>query len=393
MDHTRLISTRASSISASGLRKVYDRVESLKAQGRDAINLGVGQPDFAVPMAIKNAAWHGLLNDMNGYMPTAGIPELRARLAANLNAELGWAIDPSPGAAPDSANITVTGGTSGAIYLLMQALCDSGDEVIVPDPYFVLYPYCVRLAGGTPVLCDTYPDFRMTASRVEKLITPRTKAVLVSSPGNPSGVVLTQRELDDLCELCASRGVLLISDEIYDQFTFDRGPGERPASPARHARFGRDVMLVRGFGKTYGFTGWRLGYAAGPRALIAELIKLQQYSFICTPGALQAGALAALDVNMTGYIQAYAKRRDMVVNSLSGVTEITRPGGAFYVFAKVPEKLAMTASQFCDAAVEKGVVVMPGNVFSPRDTHFRISYTVGEADLARAVEILRAMMA
>jgi aspartate/methionine/tyrosine aminotransferase len=188
--------------------------------------------------------------------------------------------------------------------------------------------------------------------------------------------------------------VLLISDEIYDEFTYSeaRTKGVCP-SPCRFPGAQEHCLLIRGFGKTYGFTGWRMGYASGPRALIETMIRLQQHVYICAPTPLQAGAVAALDVDMSAQIAAYRRRRDMVVERLSSVTDVPHPGGAFYAFVKVPERMKMTASEFKDLAKTKRVLVVPGRAFSSRDTHFRLSYAVEERILERGVEELVKLMA
>jgi aspartate/methionine/tyrosine aminotransferase len=253
------------------------------------------------------------------------------------------------------------------------------------------------MVGATPVLCDTYPDFRLTAARVEPLITPRTKLVLLNTPGNPSGVVATGKECRELLELCRSRNILLISDEIYDEFTYPDGRETTPfgthcPSPARNPNADRNLLLVRGFGKTYGCTGWRLGYAAGPRRIIEEMSKLQQYTYVCAPAPLQWGVLPALDFDMTPHIEAYRRRRDLVVQRLSPLTELAAPAGAFYVFPKVPDHLGLTATAFIERCLARNLLVIPGNVFSARDTHFRLSYATDERSLERGLGILADLM-
>jgi len=393
MDFKRLVAERSASINGSGIRQVFDRVEVLRAQGRTLINLGIGQPDFPVHERIKRAACDAIMADHNGYMPTAGVPVLREKAASALNAETGWRVNLAKDAPADSHNLIITAGTSAAIFLAMQAIVNPGDEVVIPDPFFVLYPYAVSLCGGKAVSCDTYPDFKMTAARVAPLITARTKAVLINSPSNPGGVVLNQKECDDLAALCAERGVLLISDEIYDKFTFAEGleAGVFP-TPCRSPRGGDDVLLIRGYGKTYGVTGWRLGYAAGPRPIIAEMTKLQQYSFVCAPAPLQHGIVEAMNVEMGPTIERYRTRRDIVLKHLAPLTRCSVPHGAFYVFVEVPPRLGQTGRQFHERALEAGVVVIPGGVFSDKDTHFRISYTVPEADLEKACATLASLM-
>jgi aspartate/methionine/tyrosine aminotransferase len=265
-------------------------------------------------------------------------------------------------------------------------LLNPGDEVILPDPYFVIYPALARIAEAKAIYCDTYPDFRMTADRVEALLTDRTKMVLVNSPANPSGTVLTAAETAELAELCERRGIILISDEIYDEFTYDdaREDGRCP-SPARTSR---NMLLVRGFGKTYGCTGWRMGFAAGPKPIITQMMKLQQYSFVCAPSLAQVGLAGAFDVDMSEYVARYRRKRDLVLDAFDGVAEVIRPGGAFYAFVEVPERLKMTATQFVEQAIERNVLVIPGGVFSRRDTHFRLSYATSDAKLQQGLEIL-----
>lgn len=376
----RLLSARARSIDASGIRKVFDLAAKLK----DPINLSIGQPDFPVPEPLKQAAIDAIRNDRNGYTVTQGIPQLLAAIWKRLGEEVGWT-------GPDAeTGAIVTSGTSGGLLLAFLSLLDAGDEAIVPDPYFVLYPQLSAFTGGRIVTCDTYPDFRMTAERVERLITPRTKAVLVNSPSNPCGVVLSERELADLLDLCRAKGVLLVSDEIYDEFVFsDALEHGRFPTPAR---YGRDVLLIRGFGKTYGCTGWRLGYAAGPQPVIQAMARMQQYTYVCAPSMAQWAGIAAFEVDMSGEVERFRRRRDMVLEAFRGVTEVATPGGAFYAFVRVPERLGLSATAFVERAIERSVLVIPGRVFSARDTHFRLSFAVADDALQRGLAILRDLM-
>ena len=429
MNVQTLLSARSAAVQESVIRKVFEEARDVV----DPINLTLGQPDFPVPEVVKRAAVRAIENDQNGYSSNRGIDPLLKKLAAKLSADVGWDVSATARVAPGQSGLMVTGGTSGGLILAAMALLDPGDEIIIPDPYFVLYPRLGEMNGAKAVCCDTYPDFRLTAARVEPLITARTKAVVLNSPSNPCGVVSTEAECKELLELCRARGVLLISDEIYDEFTYseartsragpagvieEKGRGRpegsgvpevrrgvhatahtsavggnlRCPSPCRFAGAAENCLLIRGFGKTYGFTGWRMGYAAGPPALIDTMIKLQQHIYICAPTPLQAGAVEALDVDMTAQIAKYQKRRDMVVERLSRVTEVPYPGGAFYAFVKVPERMKMTASEFKDAAKARKVWVVPGRAFSGRDTHFRLSYAVEEGVLERGVEGLVGLM-
>ncbi|MHC5113527.1 MAG: pyridoxal phosphate-dependent aminotransferase [Planctomycetota bacterium] len=377
LDFDAMISARARSIDVSGIRRVFE----LGAKLENPINLSIGQPDFPVPDEIKRATVEAVDADRNGYTLTQGAPELLGAISRRLADDVGWTV-PS-----DDHGVLVTSGTSGALLLACLALLDPGDEIVVPDPFFVIYPALGSISGARVKYCDTYPDFRMTAERVEPLLTDRTKIVLIDSPGNPAGVVLTGDEQRELAELCEERGVMLISDEIYDAFTYDDALEDgRCPSPARYSE---NMLLVRGFGKTYGCTGWRLGFAAGPKAVTQQMAKLQQYTFVCAPSMAQVGVSVAFDVDMSGHVAAYRRKRDMVLDAFSSVVDVVKPGGAFYVFVPVPEDLGMTATEFAERAIERNVLVIPGGVFSQRDTHFRISYATPDDRLAAGLDVLR----
>lgn len=379
-DYQKMLSLRTSAIDASGIRRVFELGRKL----RDPIDLSIGQPDFPVPDAIKDAAIEAIRNDRNGYTVTQGIEPLRRSIMNRLREDVGWSFE------GDDLGLMVTSGTSGALFLAGLAMLNPGDEVIIPDPYFVAYTAIGPLCGAKMVCCDTYPNFRLTAERIEPLITSRTKLVIVNSPSNPGGVVLSMAELRDIVELCEKRGVVVISDEIYDEFTFaDAREDGRCPSPARLTR---DLLLVRGFGKTYGCTGWRMGYVAGPRVLIDQMMKFQQYTFVCAPSMAQHGLVGAYDVDMSEHVKAYEHRRDMVESALGSVTSLVHSGGAFYAFVEVPEHLGMTASQFAEKALEHNVLIIPGKVFSKRDTHFRLSFAVHETKLTKGLEALASLM-
>jgi aspartate/methionine/tyrosine aminotransferase len=376
-----MISARARAIDVSGIRRVFE----LGAKLEHPINFSIGQPDFTVPEPIKEATIEAIRADRNGYTLTQGDPELREVLARHLADDVGWAL---PG---DDLGLMVTSGTSGAVLLAFLATLNPGDEVIIPDPFFVIYPALGVVAGAEVVSCDTYPDFRMTAGRVEPLITPRTKLLLLNSPSNPSGVVLRSQELHDLVDLCEAHGVLIVADEIYDQFTFADAleDGRCPSA----ARFTQRMLLVRGFGKTYGCTGWRMGYAAGPRPIIEQMIKLQQYTFVCAPSIAQRGLIGALGLDMGANVAAYQAKRDLVERVLAPVAEMAHPGGAFYAFVRLPPEVAATATEFVERAIDRNVLLIPGCVFSSRDTHMRLSYAVADETLEAGLRILKELLA
>jgi len=377
IDIERLLAPRVLDIETSGIRRAW----ALAANCGDPINLSIGQPDFPVPDELKAAAIAAIQNDHNGYTQTNGDAELLASIEMRLTSDVGWSFEEGSG-----LSAMVTSGTAGALTLACLAILGPGDEIIIPDPYFVIYPTLARIAEGKAILCDTYPDFRMTADRIEPLITPKTKAVLLNSPGNPTGAVLRCDEVEAVAKLCRKRGILLITDEIYDEFIF---PPTTHASPASYSE---DVLVVRGYSKTHGCTGWRLGYAAGPTRLIDEMSKLKQQTFVCAPSALQKAVVDAHEIDLTPMLETFIARRDMVVDLLGDVTELTVPDGSFFAFPQVPPHLEMTGSDFIAKAIEKNVLVIQGNVFSAKDTHFRISFAAADDRLEIGLRILRSLL-
>ncbi len=360
----RWIAGRMSHIESSGIRKVFELARSLK----DPVNLSIGQPDFDVPQPIKDAAVAAIERGANGYTITQGIAELRAKLLAEVRRQY----------PKQDRELLVTSGTSGGLVLALCCTVNPGDEVILFDPYFVMYPHLVELAGGKSVVLDTYPDFSIDVDRVRAAITPRTKAILVNSPANPTGRSPSREVLRDLAVLARDKGVLLISDEIYRAFSYDR-PFCSPAE------FNDDVLVFDGFSKAYGMTGWRLGYAHGPRRLIEEMVKLQQFTFVCAPSMVQWAGIAALDYDVTPIVKTYREKRDRMYNGLKDRFEVARPEGAFYLFPKAPHG---TGTEFVAEAIRNNLLVIPGNVFSHRDTHFRISYAADDQTLDRGIDIL-----
>ena len=362
---TDMISRRARGVDASGIRKVFD----LAARMKDPINFSIGQPDFDVPEPAKLAAIESIQRGNNSYTQTQGIAPLRERLRKDLSQEM----------ARDVGEVLITSGVSGGLFLAILSCMDGGDEAIFLDPYFVMYKHLLNLTGAKPVIIDSYPDFRFPADKVEKAITPRTKILMLNSPANPTGVMMSDADIRAAVEIARKHDLLLLSDEIYEPFMYDR----RALSPAK---LYDKTILLRGFSKSHAMTGWRLGYAAGPEPILSQMTKLQQYTFVCAPAPLQWAALKALDVPMDDAVKAYRRKRDMVYQLLSRKFEIVKPEGAFYIFPKAPK--GQTASEFVAKAIENNVLIIPGNVFSERDTHFRISYATTDEKLQQGCEIL-----
>jgi aspartate aminotransferase/aminotransferase len=359
------LATRLSGFDSSGIRRIFD----LAAHLTDPINLSIGQPDFDVPESVKSAAIEAIRAGRNGYSQTQGIAPLRDALAAQIKARH----------SSDDRAVLVTSGTSGALVLAMLAMVNPGDEVIFFDPYFVMYPALVRLAGGVPVIIDTYPDFQIDVGRVAESITSRTKLILVNSPGNPTGVTAAATELRQLADLARKHNIALISDEIYREFNYDE-------PFVSLADFHPETLVIDGFSKSHAMTGWRVGWAHGPRPIIDAMARLQQYTFVCAPQPAQWAGVAALQTNMQSHCDTYRKKRDRLVEGLRDRYQVIVPGGAFYLFPKVPWG---TGQQFVEAAIARELLIIPGNVFSRRDSHFRISYAASDRTIDRGIEVLR----
>jgi aspartate aminotransferase/aminotransferase len=359
------IAERTKSFDSSGIRKVFD----LAAQLKDPINLSIGQPDFDVPEPIREACIDAIQTEKNGYALTQGMPVLRDKLQEQVDQEYRHS----------DRQVFVCSGTSGGLVLAMLAMVDPGDEVIVFDPFFVMYEPLVNLVGGKVVSIDTYPDFCIDLDRVAAAITPRTKLILLNSPANPTGVTASADEIRGLAELTAERDVALLSDEIYRQFCYD----EPFRSPAAH---NDRTIVIDGFSKSYAMTGWRLGFVHGPAEVIDTMIKLQQYTFVCAPQPAQWAGAAAMDVDITSHIEDYRRKRDMIISGLQDAFEIVQPGGAFYAFPKAPWG---TATEFVTEAIKSNLLIIPGGIFSHRDTHFRLSYAADDDTIRRGIGVLQ----
>jgi aspartate/methionine/tyrosine aminotransferase len=362
-----LVSNRAQAVDASGIRKVFDLAAKLK----DPINLSIGLPDFDVPDVAKLAAIDAIKSGRNAYTQTQGIAPLRERLRADL----------SKSAGTDVGDVLITSGVSGGLLLAMLACLDIGDEVVFLDPYFVMYRHLCTMIGVKPIVIDSYPDFRFPAEKVAAAITPRTKMLLLNSPSNPTGTILSAPEIDAAVAIARKHDLLILSDEIYEPFFY----GSTSGLPSPYPAYDKTVVL-RGFSKSHAMTGWRLGYAYGYEPVVSQMTKMQQYTYVCAPSPLQWSALKAMDVPMEPFVKAYQMKRDIVVAGLAGKFELVTPGGAFYAFPKVPGE--QSAAAFCARAAEHNVLVIPGNVFSGRDTHLRISYATTDEKLKRGCEIL-----
>jgi aspartate aminotransferase len=366
-----IISDRAKLIDASGIRKAFALAGKLK----NPINFSIGQPDFDTPQELKDEAIKAIEGGFNKYTPTAGIDELLEKVKQSVIKETGWT----------NPLVMITNGVSGGLFLVFASLINHGDEVIIIDPYFVVYKQIVKMLGGTGVFVDSYPDFDLPVEKIAKAITKKTKMIIINSPCNPTGAVYSQEKLKALAEIAARNGIVVLSDQIYDKFSYD--------APCQGiSKFYPDTVLLKGFGKAYGMTGWRLGYVAMQdkyKDLMEQMNKIQQYTFVCAPTPLQKAVVYALDYDVSGFIAEYKVKRDIIYNGLKDKFELNRPAGAFYAFVKAP---AGGATKFVEKAISNNVIIIPGSVFSEKDTHFRISFATSNDKLRKGAEILSSIV-
>ena len=260
-----------------------------------------------------------------------------------------------------------------------MALLDPEDEVLLPDPFFGMYRDVAALLNAKPVYFDIYPDFHLRIENIEKLVTPKTKAIVINNPANPTGVSIRQPELDSLLEFAEAKGLWVIYDEIYSVFTFDH----QVAQPLK--RYDR-VVVLNGASKSHGIPGWRIGWAVAPIEVIAAMTKMQQYTYICTPTLVQHGVLGTIGYDFSDIRDEYRRKRDFVFEALKDRYDIGKSGGAYYFFLKAP---GGSGQAFFERCLKKNLLIVPGHCFSRHDTHFRISFSAAQETLERGVEILR----
>ncbi len=362
-----MIADRMRGFEASGIRKVFGLAQKIK----NPINLSIGQPDFDIPGEVREEAVRAIDSGFNKYTVTQGVPELSEKILRQAKLEQGIMAD----------DIMITSGVAGALTLAFLVLINPGDEVLIPDPYFVSFKHLVKFCGGDIKFIDTYPDFELTPSRILSRISPRTKMLLINSPSNPTGMVLRPEHIVEICEIAKKHNLVIISDEIYNKFVYN-------GAYQSIGKFHENTLTCQGFSKTYAMTGWRLGSVIGPKKIINEMIKLQQYTYICAPSFAQIAGVRALDVDIGRYIDDYKKKRDFVYNGIKENYRITKPDGAFYLFPQVPWG---TDEEFVTRAIDKNLLIIPGSVFSEKKSHFRLSYAASSETLERGVAVLNSM--
>ncbi len=401
----RMLSQRAIHAAPSPTLAITAKANALKAQGKDVISFGAGEPDFDTPQNVKDAAIAALGRGETKYTPSSGTPALKDAILAKLKRDNGLTYGRN--------EVIVSCGAKHSIYNVMQAMLDPGDEVIVPAPYWVSYPEQVKLADGVPVVvpADEATGFLTTAALVEASLTPRTKMVIVNSPSNPTGAVYTPQALRDIADLCVSRGLYLLSDEIYEKTLY---AGSEFVSPASFSDAVKKLTItVNGFSKAYAMTGWRLGYAAADLDIVAAMSKIQDQSTSNPTSITQAAGVEALNGPQEAVEtmrQAFQERRDYIVGALNAIPGVhcLNPGGAFYVFPNVsalygknwtpegdnPRTLGGSDDLATYLLDVYGVALVPGSGFGS-DANVRLSYATslenikkGVARIAEAVQAL-----
>ena len=376
------ISRRAAAMSPSLTLAIDSKAKQMKAEGLDVVGFGAGEPDFDTPQHIKDAAVKALAAGFTKYTPAAGIPELRQAIADKHKRENGLAYKPS--------QIVVSCGGKHSCYNVILATCEEGDEVIIPSPFWLSYPEMAKLASARPVIVETTDrtEFKLTPEALRQALTSRTRLLVLNSPSNPTGSVYSPEELKALADVCLERGVLIMSDEIYEHLLYDGAVHKSVASfsPAHLAQ----TIVVHGFAKAWSMTGWRLGWCAAPEPIAKAIDAVQSHSTSNPTSFAQKGAVAALtgpQDHLKGWLAEFDKRRTFAwqrVNAIPGISCV-KPKGAFYLFPNI-SGTRLKSSNFCARLLEtEKVAAVPGIAFGA-DDYIRISYATSMANLEKGLE-------
>ena len=376
----KFLSDKIQTIKPSGIRKFFEIVSEMK----DAISLGVGEPDFETPWHIRDEGIYALEKGRTFYTSNAGLKDLRAEIGNYLSRTQGINYDPQ-------SEILVTVGGSEAIDIGLRTIINAGDEVIIPQPSYVSYEPCAVLAGATPVIINLKAEneFRLTAEELEEAITHKTKILILPYPNNPTGAIMGREDLEKIAKVVIEKDILVMSDEIYSALTYK---GEH-VSIAGIEGMKERTILINGFSKAYAMTGWRLGYACGPKEIIKQMTKIHQFAIMCAPTVSQYAAVEALkhgDEDVKKMRQAYNQRRRFLMNAFREMgLKCFEPYGAFYVFPCIKE-FGMTSEEFATRFLEEEhVAAVPGTAFGESGEGFlRISYAYSLPTLKTAMERL-----
>lgn len=378
IDYGKILNPEVLNIKPSGIRKFFDIAETMK----DVISLGVGEPDFPTPWQIRQAGIKSLEESKTRYTANRGLQALRETIAAYMKRKYQLTYDPAK-------EILVTVGGSEAIDAGLRAAVCSGDEVIIPQPSYVCYEPITQLVGGVPVVIETRAEdeFKLTPEALRAAITPKTKVLILPYPCNPTGAIMEREDLEKIAAVLRDTNILVISDEIYAELTFG---GKAHVSIASLPGMAERTIVVNGFSKAFSMTGWRLGYACGPKEIIAQITKIHQYAIMCAPTTSQYAAIAAMtgcDEVVAEMAEEYDARRRLIVDSFNKIGLTCRnPRGAFYAFPSI-RKTGMSSEEFCEKLLAaKHVAVVPGTAFGRGGEGFiRASYCYSTEHIKEAL--------
>jgi len=376
------ISRRAASLTPSLTLAIDSKAKQMKAEGQDVVGFGAGEPDFDTPQHIKDAAAKALAAGFTKYTPAAGIPELRQAIADKHKCENGLAYKPS--------QIIVSCGGKHSCYNVIVATCEEGDEVIIPAPYWLSYPEMVKLASAKPVIVETTDktEFKITPTALREAISSRTRLFILNSPSNPTGTVYTPQEVKALGDICVERGVLIMSDEIYEHLLYE-GATHRSVASFSPAHL-QQTIVVHGFAKAWSMTGWRLGWCAAPEPIARAIDAIQSHSTSNPTSFAQKGAVAALtgsQEHLKTWLAEFDKRRTFAWQKLNGIPGVTcvNAKGAFYLFPNI-SGTGLKSTEFCSKLLEEEkVAAVPGIAFGA-DEYIRISYATNLANLEKGLQ-------
>jgi aspartate aminotransferase len=378
------ISKRAASLSPSLTLAIDSKAKQMKAEGHDVVGFGAGEPDFDTPQHIKDACTQAIAAGFTKYTPSSGIPELRQAIADKFKKDNGLTYKPS--------QVIVSCGGKHSCYNVVLATCEEGDEVIIPAPYWLSYPEMVKLAGATPVILTTTDktEFKVTPQQLRDAITPRTRLFILNSPSNPTGSVYTPDEIKALGDICVEKGVLIMSDEIYEHLVYDGTVHKSVASFSQEHY--EHTIIVHGLAKTWSMTGWRLGFLAAPEPIAKAIDAVQSHSTSNPTSFAQKGGVAALtgsQEHLPKWLAEYSKRRTFAwqkLNSIPGISCVNAKG-AFYLFPNI-SKLGLKSADFCAKLLEQEkVAAVPGIAFGA-DDYLRISYATSLANIEKGLDRL-----
>jgi len=379
------ITQKVKDIPFSGIRKFFD----VAAEMTDVVSLGVGEPDFFTPWHVREEAIYSIERRRTAYTSNAGSPELRQAVVDYMHEKFSLKYDPK-------TQVVITVGVSEAIDIALRAVLDVGDEVLVVEPCYVSYRACVLLAGGVPISVPTHSknDFRVTAEDIESRITPKTKAIMLCYPNNPTGAIMEKHDLEKIVAVLKKHNILVISDEVYAELTYTDAPH---TSIATFSEMYDKTLVLNGFSKAYAMTGWRLGYACGPEELITAMIKIHQYVIMCAPTTAQLAGIEALTKGREGVEKMrdeYNMRRKFMLEGFAKLgMDCFEPKGAFYLFPSIKniaKTKGLTSDEFCTKLLmEKRLAVVPGTAFGESgEGYVRCSYAYSVPELTQALKRL-----